>query len=218
MINKRYYDYVDQLLKKYGPVPEAYFKEKAYIEKGRWVHNSAIKRGSEGLFIHHIDEDKYINLSLKGYYEMLPFELHAADRLVYCNYLEHTRLHLLIAETPFTAAKSQPIQFMINTYDPAFRDYADTSVTGKQKIVKDIVPEVGIDGATKYLIPTINNYFNKKPFVKEWQRKAVALVDYNEYRDLLIEYIEKGLLTLDHVPNNMYDEIKHKITKSEKEY
>ena len=47
---------------------------------------------------HHIDEDKAIMLSTDSFAVRYPFEYQKADRLVYCNYLEHLLLHIKIAE------------------------------------------------------------------------------------------------------------------------
>ena len=85
---------VNYLLEKYGPVPASYFTEDY---KSNWKINS---RTNEGLEIHHIDEDKYLYLSSveQCKKQNVPFECHCANRLVYCNKIEHLLLHIRIAE------------------------------------------------------------------------------------------------------------------------
>ena len=72
------------LWNKYGKVQYDYFCNE----------NKKIQRSCEGLFLHHIDEDKYINLSQREVAKIYPYEAQKADRLVYCNYLEHLILHI----------------------------------------------------------------------------------------------------------------------------
>lgn len=90
-----YDELVKYLLDKYGPAKSDYFIN----EKCRSV-SKAISRSSEGLFCHHIDEDKAIMLSDKDYAINNPFEYQKASRLVYCNILEHLILHIKIMEMP----------------------------------------------------------------------------------------------------------------------
>ena len=90
------YDTVVQyLLKKYGGAKHNYFKDTNCTEKNRLV-----TRTSEGLYCHHIDEDKAILLSNDKFAAANSFEYQKANRLVYCNLLEHLLLHVKIAENP----------------------------------------------------------------------------------------------------------------------
>ena len=84
---------VNFLLKKYGDVPGDYMTK-------NYNKRSTITRGNEGLFIHHIDEDKAIMLSNKSFAKKYPFDFQRANRLVYCNLLEHLLLHIKIMEEP----------------------------------------------------------------------------------------------------------------------
>ena len=83
-----YDEYVQILLKKYGPATSN------YVENGKVVASKAWDRGLE---CHHIDEDKFPNLSDIKEAERHP-EYQTADRLVYCNRLEHLILHAKIAK------------------------------------------------------------------------------------------------------------------------
>lgn len=93
-----YSQIVEKLLSKYGKVPYDYFVSEDCKTKNR--KNS---RTSEGLFCHHIDEDKAILLANDKYAIKNPFDYQKADRLVYCNFLEHFLLHIKIVEEPRNA-------------------------------------------------------------------------------------------------------------------
>lgn len=95
LMKMSYQELVQLLLKKYGPAKYDYFVNERCISK-----NSKISRTNEGLFCHHIDEDKAIMLSTDKYAAQNPFRYQKADRLVYCNLLEHFLLHILITEEP----------------------------------------------------------------------------------------------------------------------
>ncbi len=90
-----YKELVQFLLNKYGPAQFDYF-----IDENCLIKNRNVTRTNEGLYCHHIDEDKAILLSNDKFARQNPFEYQKADRLVYCNFLEHFLLHILIAEEP----------------------------------------------------------------------------------------------------------------------
>lgn len=95
IMKMKYYELVQFLINKYGPAKYDYF-----VNDKCKTTNKKVKRTSEGLVCHHIDEDKAIMLCDEKYAAQNPFEYQKADRLVYCNYLEHLLLHILIAEGP----------------------------------------------------------------------------------------------------------------------
>ena len=84
-----YDELVDYLLKKYGPAQYDYFCNESCKSK-----NSKVSRTNEGLYCHHIDENKAILLSNDKFAVNNPFEYQKANRLVYCNVLEHLILHI----------------------------------------------------------------------------------------------------------------------------
>ena len=86
---------VNYLLDKYGSVPYSYFRNDSFKSK-----NPKNSRSKEGLIIHHIDEDKAIMLANPRFAVLNPFEYQNAERLLYCNYIEHLILHIKIAEEP----------------------------------------------------------------------------------------------------------------------
>lgn len=95
MLKSTYADNVKYLLKKYGAARHNYFKD-----TGCTIKNPLVSRTDEGLYCHHIDEDKAIMLSNDKYAAANPFDYQKATRLVYCNLLEHLLLHVKIAESP----------------------------------------------------------------------------------------------------------------------
>lgn len=95
LMEKSYSQIVECLLDKYGRAIGDYFVNETCRSK-----NKKISRTGEGLFCHHIDEDKAILLSNDKYATSNPFEYQKADRLVYCNFLEHLLLHIKIAIEP----------------------------------------------------------------------------------------------------------------------
>lgn len=103
LLNKTYLEVVSILLKKYGAATDSYYSEKSYnrFKNGeiKTLSKRKISRTGEGLYCHHIDEDKQILISqpkaiLK--YD-IPFDYQKQDRLVYCDLIEHAILHILIS-------------------------------------------------------------------------------------------------------------------------
>ena len=90
-----YEDQVQYLLDKYGSAKYDYFCNESCKSR-----NSKVSRTKEGLVCHHIDEDKAIMLSSPSYATKNRFDYQKADRLVYCNLLEHLLLHIKIVIEP----------------------------------------------------------------------------------------------------------------------
>lgn len=80
------------LMEKYGSALYDYFHTPECKSK-----NKKVTRTSEGLYCHHIDEDKGGCLSESSIAIRQPFEWQRKERLVYCNILEHLILHIKIA-------------------------------------------------------------------------------------------------------------------------
>lgn len=89
--NYDYSTYCKHLLEKYGVVGGDYFTP-------TFSQNMAIKRADEGLYIHHIDEDKVANLSDYDVAKASSLDYQRAERLVYADLFEHILLHILIGE------------------------------------------------------------------------------------------------------------------------
>ena len=94
-LDMSYSELCQYLVEKYGPAQYDYFVNEKCKTK-----NTKVPRTSEGLECHHMDEDKAIMLSNPMYAQRNPFEYQKADRLVYCNALEHLILHIKIDIEP----------------------------------------------------------------------------------------------------------------------
>ncbi len=88
-----YLQYCDYLQKKYGIGLCDYMTE-------NWNLKPKCKRTKEGLVAHHKYEDHAIMLSTKEFAMKNPFEWQKSENIVYCDYLEHLYLHILICENP----------------------------------------------------------------------------------------------------------------------
>ena len=89
-----YLEYCDYLQNKYGIGLSDYIHPKS-----GW-RNKKCSRTKEGLCVHHKYEDHAILLSDRYFAMKNPFEWQKAKNLVYCDYLEHLYLHILICENP----------------------------------------------------------------------------------------------------------------------
>ena len=91
--NFTYIEYCDYLQMKYGIGLCNYMTP-------NWNKIPRISRTKEGLFVHHKYEDHAILLSNKRFASLNPFEWQHAENMIYCDYLEHLFLHILIYENP----------------------------------------------------------------------------------------------------------------------
>lgn len=91
--NMTYLEYCDYLQGKYG-IGRADYMTRAYNK------NQKVSRTSDGLIAHHKAEDKMILLSTKEVAERCPYEWQMKENIVYCDYLEHLLLHVLICKYP----------------------------------------------------------------------------------------------------------------------
>lgn len=157
------------LLRKYGAVQYDYFTNEACTSKSK-----RISRTAEGLFCHHIDEDKGYMLSAKSYAVRYPFNYQRANRLVYCNYLEHLILHIRIG---------------IETY---WRKH--TELNQPNDIPYLMNPGFGI------LTQEINTLFDEAGSAVQWRQRCFEEIkdNYEDYIYILkwfFAYIDKKYVT-----------------------
>ena len=88
-----YMEYCDYLQEKYG-IGRADYMTRAFNK------NKKVTRTTEGLLAHHKAEDKMILLSTKEVAQICPYEWQMKENIVYCDYLEHLLLHVLICKYP----------------------------------------------------------------------------------------------------------------------
>ncbi len=102
LLNMSYDELVGYLKSKYGQVKDDYYKEKSYTRFLKGEIKSPTKGNFSntlnGLYCHHINEDKILNLTNPNYYKdyKVPFINHQRDNLVYCDLIEHLILHATI--------------------------------------------------------------------------------------------------------------------------
>lgn len=93
-----YLEYCDYLQGKYGIGLANYMTKSFNI-------NPKCKRTKDGLLAHHKKEDIMIKLSDKEVAQLFPFEWQLKENIVYCDYLEHLLLHVLICKNPVSNDK-----------------------------------------------------------------------------------------------------------------
>lgn len=137
LLSKTYDEAVEYLLAKYGPAEDDYYSGKSYkrflngeianITRGKY------SRSSEGLECHHIDENKFLNMTNSEFIksQKIPFKYHKKDRLVYADVIEHAILHILIA-------KETSLEFGVSGYKVFLRRkikdwYIDKAIPQKKK-------------------------------------------------------------------------------------
>ena len=91
--NLNYLEFVSYLINKHGAVKYNYMTKS-------WNKNSNCTGTKNGLLVHHVFEDHAIMLSNKTHAMNNPYEWQKAENLVFCDYLEHLYLHILICESP----------------------------------------------------------------------------------------------------------------------
>lgn len=89
--NYTYLEYCDYLQNKYGIGKSNYMSSS-------WYRINKVSRSGEGLFAHHKYEDHAAMLATKFIAQQNPFEWQLAQNIVYCDFLEHLFLHILITE------------------------------------------------------------------------------------------------------------------------
>lgn len=119
-----YDEYCDYLQQKYGRPWKSYFSKK-------WINQTpCILRTGEGLVIHHKREDKVPLLEEVEIAKVNPFEWQLPKNLVYCDFLEHLYLHILIAEQ--TSNKCSLAVYFESQLEYLGCDFYRKSIVGKQ--------------------------------------------------------------------------------------
>ena len=169
-LDMTYSELVEYLLKKYGPAKYDYFCTESCKSK-----NSKVSRTSEGLYCHHIDEDKAIMLSNDKFALNNPFEYQKADRLVYCNALEHLILHVKIVEEPknkdANKMELQGIGGAVNFLCPQINDYYNGYEFKQPHLIKIYsLIENNFDDYI-YILKYFLNIIEEKPLLKLFVNK-----------------------------------------------
>lgn len=149
LLDKSYLEIVNYLLKKYGTVLGDFFTDKECLNE-----NFEIKKAStHGLFIHHIDEDKALKLSDPKFAIQHPFKYQKADRLVYCNYLEHLLLHIKIfLETKGKYSYNGTFEYLIPKINDIYSGEYYSDETPKEEKWPQTTAEQILDKKEDYLM------------------------------------------------------------------
>ena len=187
LLNLNYDQCCQRLIEKYGPVPGNYFCRDNYKSI-----NPKIKRTKEGLFIHHMDEDKAIMLSepkhILPWNKLFPetpylWEWQKADRLNYCNLLEHLVLHIKIIQHP-----------------------------SPQKLPRQ---NVGLGGVYNFMVPQLNDIYggikHKQPYLIKVTDTVLPL--YNDYLLCINEIFKNKLVDLNKILKSMNQSVRFTTIK-----
>lgn len=142
-----YQELCSYLTNKYGIVDGNYFCNETY----RSV-NPKIKRGKEGLYIHHIKENEGIMLSNPNYAIHQPWEWQCGENLVYCNIFEHLLLHMKIVD----------------------------ALDLKYVLENAIVP--GLGGVINYILPILIQRYSSSEIIEGINKKFFQDYSYNWLR------------------------------------
>ena len=157
----KYYDLCKYLQNKYG-IPDGDY----FVSTSCATPNQKIKRTDEGLFIHHIKECEFPDLSKKEMAILMPFEYQKASNLVYCNYFEHLLLHIDIV-----------LEYMTKEFIGIYPN-----------LKKPGVVVVGMGGLVNFILPEIVDYINGYQYQKSHLINALKIIDGREY--LFIEIVK----------------------------
>ena len=105
-----------------------------YMTKS-WNKNTKCTRTNEGLISHHKYENCAIMLSKKEFAMLNPFEWQLAKNIIFCDYLEHLLLHVLICEQPSEEKndlEAVGIGGVINFIVPELNDFYSGWVTKQE--------------------------------------------------------------------------------------
>lgn len=126
--NFTYDEYCDFLQDKYG------IGKYDYMTKS-WNKNQKCTRTKEGLIAHHKYESHAIMLSNKEFAMKNPFEWQLAKNIIYCDYLEHLLLHVLICEFPSEEKndfEAVGIGGVVNFIVPELNDFYSGWITNQE--------------------------------------------------------------------------------------
>lgn len=168
----KYFELCKYLQSKYGMPQGDYF-----VNKSCSTPNQKIKRSNEGLFIHHIQECVFPDLSKKDMALLMPYDYQLAANLVYCNYFEHLILHIDIV-----------LEFMTKEFIGVYPN-----------LKKPGVVIVGMGGLVNHILPEIVDYINGYDYKRNNFVNALKIIDDNEMLFVrIVKEFEKELQKAKH--------------------
>ncbi|WP_228765697.1 hypothetical protein [Bombilactobacillus apium] len=121
-----YTEAIETVRQKHGLVKDNYFLEKSYYRflngEIKNITPGKYKRTKEGLYCHHIDENKALNLGNKTFIKKYsyPYSMQVKERLVYVDAVEHLILHALIT---FETKGEFGFPGYVTMLEPSFQDW-----------------------------------------------------------------------------------------------
>ncbi|WP_202983276.1 hypothetical protein [Macrococcoides canis] len=221
-----YKDFVLKLQLKYGRAEYDYFKEKSYK---RFLNNEIksitkdkYTRTKEGLYCHHIDEDKFENLSNFSYIKhyKYPFKYQKKERLVYCNLVEHLILHILIARETLgkngltgyiVFLKPNIIDWYVYEIDP-IPEWMN--ICKKKSYLTPHEAKLILDKANSIIID-IDNKLKIRKELRIRLNLNMTLIEYNEYKETKLRF-KNELNSKLNLLKKQYNVIKFKEVNQEK--
>lgn len=206
--NFSYLEYCDYLQGKYGIGKCDYMTP-------NFIKNKNVTRTKEGLYAHHKMEYEGILLSNLVIAKAYPYEYQKAENIVYCDFLEHLLLHIMIYEFTGIFGKNGLRVYMIPELNDVYSGWNTTLAWQKNchnKIKDDI--DVYYNLINRYWL-TLNNYGiyddieqicksfnNRNEYNESLYQKLTDIVYSNHFCKNCGEWIGNHE-TLE-VPNNLY--------------
>jgi hypothetical protein len=179
-LSMTYEELVSFLLEKYGNAKYDFFCN--YTCKSK---NPKVRRTKEGLFCHHIDEKIIPLLCKQECARKFSYDYQKADRLVYCNILEHLILHIKIYEfSKRKKAKKKKKSTSIGgilTISQQINDYFDGVIFKEEYLIKtfELIEnnfEDYINVLTYFLNLTNERHLYKEALSGNWNGKTVKKI------------------------------------------
>jgi hypothetical protein len=171
-----YKELCEILTKKYGIVDGNYFNTEECKST-----NSKIKRGKEGLFIHHIQEKNHIMLCDSEYAKKLPFDYQKGYNLVYCNIFEHLLLHMKIVQEciPKKGGEVPGLGGVVNLIGPQISYRYAKGEIKIENIVKKDFEKIMNNFFKNYNTYLMSNYISQKEIKKMYQNAADKMLIFS---------------------------------------
>lgn len=163
-----YLEYCDYLQEKYG------IGLCDYMTKN-WNKNQKVTRTKDGLYVHHKYEDHAIMLSTKEYAMKNPYEWQLKENLVYCDFLEHLLLHILICENPSKNKNENEkvgVGGIVNFIVPELNDVYSGWVAKQAWQLNCHNAIINDKDVYLVLIKRFKDFYENNPFIINWLLKS----------------------------------------------
>lgn len=226
LLSRSYEEVGEFLLQKYGPAQDNYFREKSYKKfmnnEIKSIAKGKISRTSEGLYCHHIDENKMLKISDINFIKAneIPFDYQRKDRLVYCDLIEHAILHVLIAkETSLEFGSPGLFAYLIPDIELWYLNQIIPELPWKKNCYNKsfLVPQEAFNILYKMNKMLGENYYNSlseyhdEKIRQEWERENLIKQREQRLKDERIELINHAKLLHDKSPRQIIVEIAYNL-------